>query len=393
MLEGLHSIEEDISRYILENHTQIDWYHPTNPQKEWEEWEEQEVCICTKCNSMYDRGTHLSVKKDGRYVLQCPQCKSTDVIIGNKYLYLAGELKKEGYRLDDQGELEKSIGTRKREIEQLQKVDEFQDEDHERAIYEQICAYGDIGRMYYQQGDIKTANDEIEKAIGYCDQLSEMVDMDRFAGTLAALFNIRMNARMNLPDYTFEDIFSDYKAAIKYGIENYKSHEQTVVLNEVPKQEQRNMFQMIEEERIRTYASMIAYCFNNKKDELNDVLKETKEFISTSKYAPEDQLIKMKEIVKGMQSGATSPPPREGCYIATTVYGDYDAPEVQVLRRFRDTVLQESTWGRVLVKAYYKCSPSIAARLKHSARVNHFARGVLDNIVKEIDGRRDGDGM
>jgi hypothetical protein len=36
------------------------------------------------------------------------------------------------------------------------------------------------------------------------------------------------------------------------------------------------------------------------------------------------------------------------CYIATAVYGDYNAPEVIVLRKFRDERLSKSFLGRAL---------------------------------------------
>jgi len=41
------------------------------------------------------------------------------------------------------------------------------------------------------------------------------------------------------------------------------------------------------------------------------------------------------------------------CFIATAVYGDINAPEVQVLRNFRDRVLMESELGRKLIDFYY----------------------------------------
>lgn len=59
-----------------------------------------------------------------------------------------------------------------------------------------------------------------------------------------------------------------------------------------------------------------------------------------------------------------------GCYIATAVYGSYDAPEVLTLRSFRDQVLQKHWLGRHFIKAYYFLSPPIAKRLKNARRIN-----------------------
>lgn len=51
----------------------------------------------------------------------------------------------------------------------------------------------------------------------------------------------------------------------------------------------------------------------------------------------------------------------EGCFIATAVYGDRNAPEVQTLREFRDDVLARSLAGRLFISAYYSGAGRTAA--------------------------------
>ena len=48
-----------------------------------------------------------------------------------------------------------------------------------------------------------------------------------------------------------------------------------------------------------------------------------------------------------------------GCYVATSVYGSYDCPEVWALRRFRDQFLDKSLLGRLFIKTYYAISPTL----------------------------------
>jgi len=48
------------------------------------------------------------------------------------------------------------------------------------------------------------------------------------------------------------------------------------------------------------------------------------------------------------------------CFIATAVYGTSLAPEIDVLRDFRDNFLLKSKLGRKLVNFYYQFSPSVA---------------------------------
>lgn len=43
---------------------------------------------------------------------------------------------------------------------------------------------------------------------------------------------------------------------------------------------------------------------------------------------------------------------KEGCYIATAVYGSYDSPEVLELRKFRDATLRRSALGRCFIRTY-----------------------------------------
>lgn len=53
--------------------------------------------------------------------------------------------------------------------------------------------------------------------------------------------------------------------------------------------------------------------------------------------------------------------PNKGCFIATAAYGFYDAPQVQVLRKFRDSYLMTNAPGRSFVAWYYQHGPRGAA--------------------------------
>lgn len=75
------------------------------------------------------------------------------------------------------------------------------------------------------------------------------------------------------------------------------------------------------------------------------------------------------------------------CYVATAVYGSYDAPEVQVLRRFRDDKLQQSMLGRAFIRGYYKASPPLARRLENATTANRLVRRSLDVLVERLDDR------
>jgi ribosomal protein L7/L12 len=73
---------------------------------------------------------------------------------------------------------------------------------------------------------------------------------------------------------------------------------------------------------------------------------------------------------------------RSRCFIATAAYGSAVAPELRVLRIYRDTVLRRSTLGRAFVLAYYRLSPSIAAWIARSEKRRRVARSLLDPLVR-----------
>lgn len=73
-----------------------------------------------------------------------------------------------------------------------------------------------------------------------------------------------------------------------------------------------------------------------------------------------------------------------GCYIATAVYGSYEAPEVLFLRKFRDLYLEKRNWGRKFVVWYYKNSPRLAEKLHGKKTVNKYIRIIFDNILLKI---------
>ncbi|HBF4443252.1 TPA: tetratricopeptide repeat protein [Clostridioides difficile] len=129
---------------------------------------------------------------------------------------------------------------------------------------------------------------------------------------------------------------------------------------------------------------VISCCIEISKDRENACLdNDTKDRIeiiynkTVKKIKEYDKYYKEPEINMTRQVG--------GCYIATAVYGSYDAPEVLVLRYFRDNTLRKSFLGRIFIKVYYALSPPIAKWLKNADRLNNLVRNILDKIVSKLN--------
>lgn len=79
----------------------------------------------------------------------------------------------------------------------------------------------------------------------------------------------------------------------------------------------------------------------------------------------------------------------KACFIATAVFSDLDAPEVETLRLFRDQVLLRNRFGVVAIEIYYLISPRIASRLKThpnlTKRLQPLLRGIASGLRKRFD--------
>lgn len=75
----------------------------------------------------------------------------------------------------------------------------------------------------------------------------------------------------------------------------------------------------------------------------------------------------------------------ENCFIATTCYGNYDNPEVIILRQFRDEKLLTSFLGKVFVNFYYSFSPFLATLISKSDLLKKLVRQYfLKPIVNKL---------
>jgi len=72
------------------------------------------------------------------------------------------------------------------------------------------------------------------------------------------------------------------------------------------------------------------------------------------------------------------------CFIATAAYGSFLAPEVKILRQFRDDVLLQYDWGKSLVTYYYEFSPPLANFLAKHDSLRQMTRIILTPMVYSI---------
>lgn len=89
---------------------------------------------------------------------------------------------------------------------------------------------------------------------------------------------------------------------------------------------------------------------------------------------------KAKELLKEITGGSS----KGGCYVATSIYGSYDCPEVWTLRRFRDDTLAHSWFGRQFIRVYYAVSPRIVDLFGNSAWFHRLWKPVINLLVVKL---------
>ena len=101
-------------------------------------------------------------------------------------------------------------------------------------------------------------------------------------------------------------------------------------------------------------------------DRMNQASKKLVQFLRFTPVYPDiirkahafQKKAKNQTVVKAFLKEVSSSKGR--CYIATSAFDSFDAPEVVILRRWRDETLATSSAGRIFVQIYYKTSPPIA---------------------------------
>ncbi|HEY3802598.1 MAG TPA: fibronectin type III domain-containing protein [Kofleriaceae bacterium] len=74
----------------------------------------------------------------------------------------------------------------------------------------------------------------------------------------------------------------------------------------------------------------------------------------------------------------------DACFVATAAYGSIMANDVELLRHFRDTLLQSNVLGELGVEAYYTFGPAVAGVVGESELLRQTARDVLVPIVRAV---------
>lgn len=78
----------------------------------------------------------------------------------------------------------------------------------------------------------------------------------------------------------------------------------------------------------------------------------------------------------------------DACFIATAAYGSVLANDVEMLRRFRDSMLKRSVLGELAVETYYTFGPPVAGVVGESDLLREAARDLLTPLVSRVRGLR-----
>lgn len=78
---------------------------------------------------------------------------------------------------------------------------------------------------------------------------------------------------------------------------------------------------------------------------------------------------------------------KNGCYIATCVYGSYDCPLVWTLRRFRDLILSRHWYGRIFIRFYYSVSPTLVNLFGNARWFHRLFKSALNRMVYSLQKR------
>lgn len=119
-----------------------------------------------------------------------------------------------------------------------------------------------------------------------------------------------------------------------------------------------------------------------------DYIKEKIEEILNApvvrKHHFEQQQPQPEHTAVGQQTVSKQPKKKQGCYVATCVYGSYDCPQVWILRRYRDDFLSSTWHGRLFIRLYYAVSPKVVKYFGHLRIFHTVFKKILDQKARRL---------
>ena len=115
-----------------------------------------------------------------------------------------------------------------------------------------------------------------------------------------------------------------------------------------------------------------------------DMISEVRSRFNTNKRTIKNIKSQLDTINSRLYSSSSSRTSSGGCYIATMAYGDYEHPQVMILRKFRDNTLSSTLLGRIFIKFYYATSPHLVKFLKNQKYINRIIRNLLNEFVNKV---------
>ncbi len=74
----------------------------------------------------------------------------------------------------------------------------------------------------------------------------------------------------------------------------------------------------------------------------------------------------------------------DACFVATAAYGSVMAGDVEMLRRFRDSLLSKTALGELAIESYYTFGPALAGLIGESDVLRQTARTALQPVVSRV---------
>lgn len=122
--------------------------------------------------------------------------------------------------------------------------------------------------------------------------------------------------------------------------------------------------------------------------ELADMLRQGAKIPAIKRYREAiagTDLREAKEAVEALAKKHGIPAKSGPCFVATAVFEDEAAPEVVILRRWRDERLARRRGGRVLIGIYGWVGPRAAALPRHSPALRACLRGLFRRCATWLD--------